>query len=56
MRAGIVRFVDLILAALLAGNEFGTWVAVHPAPPFRKEKEAYGATFSSVQEKRGASS
>ena len=25
------RFVNLLLAALLAGNEFGTWVAVHPA-------------------------
>ena len=27
----IARFINLILAALLAGNEFGTWVAVHPA-------------------------
>ncbi len=27
----VARFVNLILAALLAGNEFGTWVAVHPA-------------------------
>jgi uncharacterized membrane protein len=25
------RFVNLLLAALLAGNEFGTLVAVHPA-------------------------
>ena len=25
------HFVNLLLAALLAGNEFGTWVAVHPA-------------------------
>lgn len=27
----ISRFLNLILAGLLAGNEFGTWVAVHPA-------------------------
>ncbi len=27
----VARFVNLILAALLAGNEFGTWAAVHPA-------------------------
>ncbi|MDQ3942682.1 MAG: DUF1772 domain-containing protein [Actinomycetota bacterium] len=27
----VARFVNLILAALLAGNEFGSWVAVHPA-------------------------
>ena len=27
----IARFVNLLLAALLAGNEFGTLVAVHPA-------------------------
>ncbi len=27
----IARFVNLVLAALLAGNEFGTLVAVHPA-------------------------
>lgn len=26
-----VRFVNLVLAGLLAGNEFGTKVAVHPA-------------------------
>ena len=25
------RFVNLVLAALLVGNEFGSWVAVHPA-------------------------
>jgi len=56
MRLGIVRFVNLVLAALLAGNEFGTWVAVQPAPPFCKEKEAYGVTASSMQEKREASS
>lgn len=27
----VARFANLILAALLAGNEFGTWAAVHPA-------------------------
>ncbi len=27
----IARFVNLLLAGLLAGNEFGTWAAVHPA-------------------------
>ena len=28
---GIVRSVDLVLSGMLAGNEFGTWAAVHPA-------------------------
>jgi anthrone oxygenase-like protein len=27
----IARFVNLLLMGLLAGNEFGTWAAVHPA-------------------------
>ena len=27
----ISRFLNLMLAGLLAGNELGTWVAVHPA-------------------------
>ena len=27
----IVRFTNLVLAGMLAGNEFGTWAAVHPA-------------------------
>ncbi len=31
MALKIVRFVNLLLAGLLAGNEFGTWAAVHPA-------------------------
>lgn len=26
-----VRFANLALAGMLAGNEFGTWAAVHPA-------------------------
>jgi len=28
---GITRSVNLLLAGLLAGNEFGTWAAVHPS-------------------------
>ncbi len=31
MALKIARFVNLLLAGLLAGNEFGTWAAVHPA-------------------------
>src|SRR5215210_5348268 len=31
MLYGIVRFANLVLAGTLAGNEFGTWAAVHPA-------------------------
>jgi len=27
----IVRSVNLVLAGMLAGNEFGTWAAIHPA-------------------------
>lgn len=27
----VARFVNLFVAALLVGNEFGTWSAVHPA-------------------------
>jgi uncharacterized membrane protein len=27
----IVRFTNLVLAGMLAGNEFGTWAAVHPS-------------------------
>ncbi len=29
--ASIVRFVNLVLAGTLTGNEFGTLAAVHPA-------------------------
>ena len=25
-----VRFANLVLAGMLAGNEFGTWAALHP--------------------------
>ena len=39
-----VRFANLLLAGTLAGNEFGTWAAVHPAverlsPPGRLRAE-----------------
>jgi uncharacterized membrane protein len=39
-----VRFANLVLAGMLAGNEFGTWAAVHPAlerlsPPERIRAE-----------------
>ncbi len=27
----IARFVNLVLAGMLTGNEFGSWVTVHPA-------------------------
>ncbi|HET7273256.1 MAG TPA: hypothetical protein VFI90_19470 [Rubrobacter sp.] len=26
-----VRFASLVLAGMLAGNQFGTWTAVHPS-------------------------
>ena len=50
----ISRFANLLLAGLPAGNEFGAQATALPTPPFRKEKEAYDATVSSMQEKRGA--
>jgi uncharacterized membrane protein len=31
MFSRFVRFINLALAGMLAGNEFGTWAAVHPA-------------------------
>ena len=31
MALKVARFVNLLLAGLLTGNEFGTWAAVHPA-------------------------
>ena len=39
-----VRFANVVLAGMLAGNEFGTWVAVHPSlaklgPPERIRAE-----------------
>ena len=39
-----IRFANLVLAGMLAGNEFGTWAAVHPSlgklrPPERIRAE-----------------
>ena len=31
MLSKTVRFANLMLAGMLAGNEFGTWAAVHPS-------------------------
>jgi uncharacterized membrane protein len=31
MVLNIARFVNLVLAGMLTGNEFGSWVTVHPA-------------------------
>lgn len=44
MLSRIVRFANLVLAGMLAGNEFGTWAAVHPSleklsPPERIRAE-----------------
>src|ERR671916_1769243 len=44
MMCRTVRFVNLVLAGMLAGNEFGTWAAVHPSleklsPPERIRAE-----------------
>lgn len=44
MALKIVRFVNLFLAGLLAGNELGSWAALHPAlekldPPGRMRAE-----------------
>lgn len=41
---GTVRFANLVLAGMMAGNEFGTWAAVHPSlaklgPPERISAE-----------------
>lgn len=49
-----VRFVNLLLAALLAGNEFGTWAAVHralwsmPTPEHIKAEQALTRRFASI--------
>lgn len=55
MTLEISRLGNLLLAGLPAGNEFGAQATALPAPPFRKAKEAYSVTVSSMQEKRGAS-
>ncbi len=49
-----VRFVNLLLAALLAGNEFGTWAAVHralwsmPTPEHIRAEQALTRRFASI--------
>ena len=55
MTLEIARFGNLLLAELSADSEFGARAAALPTPPLRKEKEACGATVSSMQGKRGAS-
>ena len=55
MTPEIACFTNLLLAGVVAGNEFGSRATSLPAPPHRKEKEAYGVTVSSMQGKRGAS-
>jgi hypothetical protein len=44
MLLGTIKSANLLLAGMLAGNEFGTWAAVHPAleelgPPMRLRAE-----------------
>lgn len=52
--AKIVRFVNLLLAGLLAGNEFGTWAAVHralwelPTPEHIRAEQALTRRFGSI--------
>lgn len=54
MALKITRFVNLLLAALLAGNEFGTWAAVHralwtmPVPEHIRAEQALTRGFSSI--------
>lgn len=54
MLSRIVRFVNLLLAALLAGNEFGTWAAVHralwsmPTPEHIRAEQALTRRFASI--------
>lgn len=49
-----VRFMNLPLAALLAGNEFGTWAAVHralrfmPTPEHIKAEQGLTRRFASA--------
>lgn len=38
-----IRLVNLLLAGTLAGNEFGTWAAVHPAVAGLSPPERLGA-------------
>ena len=50
----VTRFVNLILAGLLAGNEFGTWAVVHralwtmPTPEHIRAEQALTRRFGSI--------
>jgi hypothetical protein len=50
----VARFVNLILAALLAGNEFRTWAVVHralwtmPTPEHIRAEQALTRRFGSI--------
>ena len=50
----IARFVNLLLAALLVGNEFGTWAVVHrslwtmPTPEHIRAEQALTRRFASI--------
>ncbi len=54
MLSQIVRLINLLLAALLAGNEFGTWAAVHralwsmPTPDHIRAEQALTRRFASI--------
>lgn len=54
MTLRIARFVNLVLAGLLAGNEFGSWVAVHrslwtmPTPEHIRAEQALTRRFKSI--------
>ena len=54
MALKIARFVNLALAGLLAGNEFGTWVAVHRSlwtlstPEHIRAEQALTRRFKSI--------
>jgi hypothetical protein len=50
----VARFVNLILAALLAGNEFGSWAVVHralwdmPTPEHIRAEQALTRHFGAI--------
>jgi hypothetical protein len=54
MALKIARFANLVLAGLLACNEFGTWAAVHrslwamPTPEHARTEQALTHRFKSI--------
>jgi hypothetical protein len=54
MALKIARFVNLLLAALISGNEFGTWAAVHrslwnmPTPEHIRAEQTLTRRFKSI--------